>query len=78
MMYRLRLRPRSAHSIIPLLFIVLISVSLFAGGSGENENGFSIGVFVPGQVEGSPTYELLVEGINLAAQSAEAEGRTVE
>jgi basic membrane lipoprotein Med (substrate-binding protein (PBP1-ABC) superfamily) len=78
MMYRSRLRPRSAHSIIPLLFIVLISVSLFAGGSGENENGFSIGVFVPGQVEGSPTYELLVEGINLAAQSAEAEGRTVE
>jgi basic membrane lipoprotein Med (substrate-binding protein (PBP1-ABC) superfamily) len=63
------------------IFFLCIAVSAvaFAGGSSEAVgDSISIGVFIPGQVEGSPTYELLVDGINAAAESARADGKTVE
>lgn len=43
-----------------------------------NQQVFSIAVFVPGQVEGSPTYEMLVSGVETAVLQAENSGRQVE
>ncbi len=61
------------------VFTLLLSLCIFAGGSGEDETGvYSIGVFIPGQVAGSPTYELLVDGVRQAADTASANGGTVE
>jgi riboflavin transport system substrate-binding protein len=57
-----------------LVMIFLLTVSLL-GASGSAENGtdesYDIGVFVPGVVDGSPTYEMLVAGVQ---QAAEEEG----
>ncbi|MCG8479199.1 MAG: BMP family ABC transporter substrate-binding protein [Spirochaetales bacterium] len=56
-------------------FVVLIVCvhALFAGGVGEEtgEDRFRIGVFVPGVVDGSPTYEMMVNGVERAAEEAE-------
>ncbi|HKJ85559.1 MAG TPA: BMP family ABC transporter substrate-binding protein [Spirochaetia bacterium] len=53
--------------------VFLAATGLWAGGSSETPQAdlFSIGVFVPGVVEGSPTYELLVAGV---AQAVEESG----
>lgn len=46
----------------------------FGLGAGETATGevFDIAVFVPGVVEGSPTYELLVAGVERAVEEAES------
>lgn len=56
------------------------AMHLFAGGASEEPTTdlFSIGVFVPGVVEGSPTYELLVSGVQRAAEEANALVKVVE
>lgn len=42
-----------------------------AAGSGETDDEtFSIAVFIPGQIQGSPTYELLAKGVRDAADMA--------
>lgn len=43
---------------------------------GVQESGYSIAVFIPGVVAGSPTYEMLVSGVEKAA--AEREGTSVK
>ena len=45
--------------------VFLAATGLYAGGTAEAPQAdlFSIGVFVPGVVEGSPTYEMLVDGV---------------
>jgi riboflavin transport system substrate-binding protein len=61
---------------ISLVFLVLLVVPsvTHAAGRAEAENDrFSIGVFVPGVVDGSPTYEMMVNGVRAAA---EEEGET--
>ncbi len=58
-----------------LVAVVALAVSpAFAAGSSEEPEAdlFSIGVFVPGVVEGSPTYEMLVAGVERAATESEA------
>lgn len=54
--------------------ILLIALTAVAGATGSPEsdlgNEFSVGVFVPGVVDGSPTYEMLVDGVNRAATEA--------
>ncbi|MFW5828200.1 MAG: BMP family ABC transporter substrate-binding protein, partial [Alkalispirochaeta sp.] len=54
--------------------IVLLLVTTMASASGAPESGpeseYAIGVFVPGVVDGSPTYEMLVDGVNRAATEA--------
>ncbi len=52
-----------------ILLAVVVTAPLAALGGGERpaEDGFNIGVFVPGVVEGSPTYEMLVAGVQRAA-----------
>jgi len=56
-----------------LVYLVAVAILtgpvVFAAGSSEEPeaNLYSIGVFVPGVVEGSPTYEMLVDGVEQAA-----------
>lgn len=59
---------------ITLALMVVIAGSLFGLGAGEPEDQdiFSVAVFVPGVVEGSPTYELLVAGVEEAVEEQEA------
>lgn len=61
--------------------VVLVAAGLWAGGSSEPPEAdlFSIGVFVPGVVEGSPTYEMLVTGVEQAVEeSGQATHKVVE
>jgi riboflavin transport system substrate-binding protein len=61
--------------------VVLAAPGLMAGGSSEAPEAdlFSIGVFVPGVVEGSPTYEMLTEGVERAVvESGSATVKVVE
>lgn len=51
-----------------VLLGVVIAVSLAAAGRPEAvTDSYSIGVFVPGVVDGSPTYEMMVNGVRRAA-----------
>ncbi|MFW5688593.1 MAG: BMP family ABC transporter substrate-binding protein, partial [Spirochaetota bacterium] len=61
--------------------VLLVVPGLMAAGTSETPEAdlFSIGVFVPGVVEGSPTYELLVAGVQRAVdESGSATMRVVE
>lgn len=63
------------------LFVVPVALFLGCAPVEEEEAGrpYSIAVFVPGVVEGSPTYEMLVEGVRRAVDESEnAEVRVVE
>ncbi|MFW6249699.1 MAG: BMP family ABC transporter substrate-binding protein [Alkalispirochaetaceae bacterium] len=68
-------RRRSAIGALALIVAsALLAVpSLFGEGQQETTQapGYSIAVFVPGVVEGSPTYEMLVDGVERAAQEEE-------
>ena len=50
----------------------LVPAVLWAAGSGETsaDDSYDIGVFVPGVVDGSPTYEMVVAGVRQAADKA--------
>ena len=56
-----------------LVLLAAAPAAAFAAGGGEAEPevAFSIAVFVPGVVEGSPTYEMLVAGVEAAADERE-------
>jgi basic membrane lipoprotein Med (substrate-binding protein (PBP1-ABC) superfamily) len=51
---------------VSLVLLVLLAGIAFAGGSSEESDEFSVGVFVPGVVAGSPTYEAMVAGVQRA------------
>ena len=55
--------------LMAVVSFLFVSASLFGTGQTESEptEVFRVGVFVPGIVEGSPTYELLTEGVQRAA-----------
>ena len=55
---------------IAVLTFLFFALPLLASGTGEEqvEVAYSIAVFVPGVVEGSPTYEMLVDGVRRAAE----------
>lgn len=57
---------------LSFILILLIAASgiFLSFGSQEDTGSYSIGVFIPGQVQGSPTYELLVKGVQEAAADA--------
>lgn len=71
-------RPRHTRAL--LIAALTATTLLMAVGCNRAEDEpvetFDIGVFVPGVVEGSPTYEMLVDGVTRAAE--EAEGTTVK
>ena len=56
------------RTLLAVVVLMLILMPLWAGGQQDSPqtNEFSVGVFVPGVVEGSPTYELLVAGVQQA------------
>jgi simple sugar transport system substrate-binding protein len=67
--------------LIFLAVVFAIATGAFAGGTSETPEAdlYSIGVFVPGVVEGSPTYEMLVDGVRRAAdESGTATVKVVE
>lgn len=65
---------RTYRVFLILICLVLAAIpSAFAGGEAEAaEERFSIGVFIPGVVEGSPTYEMLVSGVERAVSESES------
>jgi riboflavin transport system substrate-binding protein len=54
--------------LMAVVSILLVSAVVFGGGEPESAptEVFKVGVFVPGVVEGSPTYELLTKGVRQA------------
>ncbi len=61
------------RSLLAVVIGILAVGSVWAGGQQESpqSDGYSIGVFVPGVVEGSPTYELLVAGVKQAVEESD-------
>jgi basic membrane lipoprotein Med (substrate-binding protein (PBP1-ABC) superfamily) len=59
--------------LVAVVFSLVLCIPAVAAGREEpaTTDSYSIGVFVPGVVEGSPTYELLVEGVTRAAEESE-------
>lgn len=56
--------------LLSLAFLALVvtgPLDALGGGERATDDDFSIAVFVPGVVEGSPTYEMLVAGVQRAA-----------
>jgi riboflavin transport system substrate-binding protein len=70
---------RNRTVVAAALLLSLLGTSAFGVGAGETAPGdlFDVAVFVPGVVEGSPTYELLVAGVERAVEEAEG-GATVQ
>jgi len=53
--------------VIAVVAAVVLLGLFFSGGDRKNrQDGYEIGVFVPGVVDGSPTYEMLVAGVERA------------
>ena len=83
----MRTHDRIGRSVLVAMVWALTAVSVFGSGQTEpvSPELFRIGVFVPGVVEGSPTYELLVDGVQRAAEegstpaeeSGDGQGREV-
>jgi len=74
-------------SVYLILSFILILVGIFVGCSANNQadtitqaeiSRISIGVFVPGVVEGSPTYEMMVNGVRRAVQEGTNRGKIVQ
>ncbi len=80
-MVRTRIR-RTQISLLYGALIVLLSTLLLGCAPAEDaaiDRPYSVAVFVPGVVEGSPTYEMLVEGVRRAVdESGNATVRIVE
>ncbi len=69
---------RYKTAIVTIALITLLGAYAFGLGGGETDTTdlFNVAVFVPGVVEGSPTYELLVAGVERAVE--ERENATVQ
>lgn len=66
--------------VVPLSVVALVLIVLyFSNGRNTAEEGgiFSVGVFVPGIVDGSPTYEMMVAGVEKAVEESEGASMTV-
>lgn len=59
--------------LITAVLFILVPTTLFGEGGQEasGASAYAIAVFVPGVVEGSPTYEMLVDGVQRAAAEEE-------
>jgi basic membrane lipoprotein Med (substrate-binding protein (PBP1-ABC) superfamily) len=62
------------------LFLTAIVITVLAASCGDRDENAtqSIAVFVPGVLEGSPTYEMMDQGVRASAEKAEIEVKTVE
>ena len=61
-----------------MVLFAALGVLLASCTDGSAGQARSIAVFVPGVLEGSPTYEMMDSGVRLAADKAEVEVKTVE
>ncbi len=66
------------HVVFISAALLSTALSLTSCGKGSEEKGRSIAVFIPGVLEGSPTYEMLDAGIREAAKPADITVKTVE
>jgi len=59
-------------TVLTLFTLAVAATLVFATGSSESagEDTYRIGVFVPGVVDGSPTYEMMVRGVESAVAEA--------
>ena len=58
--------------------LIVIALVFSSCGGKKKEGGESIAVFVPGVLEGSPTYEMMDSGIRKAAEKAGIQVKTIE
>ncbi|MBI9098781.1 MAG: BMP family ABC transporter substrate-binding protein [Spirochaetaceae bacterium] len=67
---------------IVLTFMTILTILLFTGcrekQNKEEKRSFSIAVFVPGVLAGSPTYEMMDKGVRAAAVQQGASVKTIE
>ena len=67
---------------IALTFMTILTILLFTGcrekQNKEEKRSFSIAVFVPGVLAGSPTYEMMDKGVRAAAVQQGASVKTIE
>ena len=61
---------RSAVLVLLLIASVVATVAATGTPEASDSSGYRIGVFVPGVVDGSPTYEMLVAGVQQATGEA--------
>jgi len=72
-MFTTRVSRIAISLIYSALFLALLTILGCAPADDEGlERPYSIAVFVPGVVEGSPTYEMLVQGVRRAVDEAES------
>ncbi len=71
-------RRRDMRNILFISVILVIAVVLSSCGSRSDEDVKSIAVFVPGVLEGSPSYEMMDAGIKKAAEDAGIQVKTIE
>jgi basic membrane lipoprotein Med (substrate-binding protein (PBP1-ABC) superfamily) len=67
--------------LITSLLISCMTISVFAGGNPENSDSDkieSIAVFIPGVVAGSPTYEMMVRGVERAGSEGSVQVQVIE
>lgn len=58
--------------------LIVLVVLLTSCGVSDEDSAESIAVFVPGVLEGSPTYEMMDSGVRSAASAANIEVKTIE
>jgi len=58
--------------------LIVLAAVLSSCSNRSNDDGKSIAVFVPGVLEGSPTYEMMDSGIKKAAEDAGIQVKTIE
>lgn len=63
---------------ILLFYIIIVLSSTITTSSKAEEDNLKIAVFVPGVLEGSPTYEMMDAGVRNAAKEADVEVSTIE
>ncbi|MBN1647686.1 MAG: BMP family ABC transporter substrate-binding protein [Spirochaetales bacterium] len=57
-----------------ILILLLLVPALLVSAKGKSEERYDIAVFVPGVVDGSPTYEMLVQGVQKAVSESAGAG----
>lgn len=71
-------RKVSFFSFLLVTSLILVACNASAEHKADAGKPFRVAVFVPGVVQGSPTYEMMVAGVEAAKTKAASQGRTIE
>ena len=76
----MKIRRTTTSRIAGFLFFTIAALAHLSAGGAPEESAetFSIGIFVPGVVEGSPTYEMMVRGVERAVAEQVRTGGSAE